>query len=100
MSTIDRTCRLGTSRYGNPLPTVDVRVDATAAGKHPRMLSAELHELAAAAHRATPEPERWCVNIDRRSDTLGTVSLELADGTPGEAARAMAVLRQIVEVAE
>jgi hypothetical protein len=88
-----KTALLGTSRYGNPMPRIDLRAPR---GTSHRAFAAELHELAAKVERATPEAEGWCVTIERLGDTEGAVSLELADATAEEAARGMELLKGLV----
>ncbi|MGE5785257.1 MAG: hypothetical protein ACM3ZE_11735, partial [Myxococcales bacterium] len=60
-----------------------------------RYTKAVLHHLAATIELATPASESWCVEIARLSDVTGTVAIELIQGTPAEAARAMALLQQV-----
>ncbi|MCY1009340.1 hypothetical protein OV079_28005 [Nannocystis pusilla] len=44
---------------------------------------------------ATPASERWCVNTEDCNES-GRVYPELADATPAEAARGMALLKKLV----
>jgi len=90
---ITKTLRLAESRWGNPLPRIDLRAPR---GTSHRAFAAELHELAAKVERATPEAEGWCVIIDRIGDMEGAVSLELVDATAAEAARGMELLKGLV----
>jgi hypothetical protein len=88
------TARLGTSRYGNPMPRIDVRAPR---GTPHRLVSAELHELAAKVERGTPPREGWCVTVQHGSvDETGTVLIELVGGRDGEAERAMELLNRVV----
>ena len=80
------------SRYGNPEPQVALRFPK---GTHFRVVKAALHKLAAEVELATPAGERWCVQVDDYNES-GRVYLELADATPAEAARAMAMLKKLV----
>jgi hypothetical protein len=45
---------------------------------------------------ATPASESWCVNTEDFNES-GRVYLELADATPAEAARGMALLTKVAE---
>ena len=93
-SAITKTVRLGTSRYDNPMPRIDVRAPR---GTAYRTVSAELHELAAKVERATPTREGWCVTVQHgSSNETGAVLIELVDGSDGEADRAMELLKQVV----
>ena len=59
-------------------------------------MSAALHKLAADVELATPERERWIVQTESFYDARGRVYLELADATPAEAERGMAMLRKLL----
>lgn len=59
-------------------------------------MSAALHKLAADVELATPEWERWIVQTESFYDARGRVYLELADATPAEVERGMAMLRKLV----
>lgn len=61
-----------------------------------RIVKAALHELAADVELATPERERWIVQTESFYDARGRVYLELADATPAEAERGMAMLKKLV----
>jgi hypothetical protein len=87
--------RMGTSRYGNPEPQIEVRFPRTT---HHRQLHAALHLLAAAIEMATPRSERWCAQTEGH-DTSGRVFLELGDATEAEAQRGLAVLTAVREQA-
>ena len=54
------------------------------------------HKLAADVELATPERERWIVQTESFYDARGRVYLELADATPAEAQRGMALLNKLV----
>lgn len=86
-----------TARYGIPQPYIEVRFPKDT---RQRTLNAALHRLYADVELATPESEHWDVRIEQLPDVLifsgGRVYLELAEGTPGEAERAMAVLASLV----
>jgi|GEM_PF-710280 len=86
---------LGTSRYGNPEPQIEVRFPRNT---HHRQLGAALHLLAAAVELATPRTERWCVQTEGH-DIVGRVFLELCDATEAEAQRGLAVLTAVREQA-
>ncbi|MCB9728214.1 MAG: hypothetical protein H6744_09770 [Deltaproteobacteria bacterium] len=60
-----------------------------------RVVKAALHKLTAEIELATPARERWCVNTEDCNE-CGRVYLELADGTPAEAERGMAMLAKLV----
>ncbi len=93
-SAITKTVRLGTSRYGNPMPRIDVRAPRES---HYRALAAELHELAAKAERETPANEHWCIQVERGGDDFnGWVYVELVGDTQTEADRAMELLKRVV----
>ncbi len=55
-----------------------------------------LHKLAADVELATSERERWIVQTESFYDARGRVYLELADATPAEAERGMALLKKLV----
>jgi hypothetical protein len=59
--------------------------------------SAAIHKLAAEVELATPEHERWVVETETLYEGRGRVYLELADGTPAEAERGMAMLKKLPE---
>ena len=59
-------------------------------------MSAAIHKLAADLELATPERERWSVPTETFYDARGRVYLELADATPAEAERGMALLKTLV----
>lgn len=61
-----------------------------------RLVSAALHKLAADVELATPERERWIVQTESFCDARGRVYLELADATPTQAERGMALLRKLL----
>ena len=61
-----------------------------------RLASAALHKLAADVKLATPERERWIVQTESFYDARGRVYLELADATPAEAERGIAMLKKLV----
>ena len=85
--------REGTSRTGTPQPSIEVRMPR---GTHYRVLTAMLHRVAADVEIATAPHERWVVQTNAVLGTRGWVSLELADGTPKETERGLAVLRNVV----
>ena len=66
-------------------------------GTHYRGVKAALHKLATEIELATPASERWCVNTEDFNES-GRVYLELADATPADAARGMAMLKKLVAV--
>jgi hypothetical protein len=80
------------NQYGTPEPQIEIRL---AMGAHHRLVSATLHKLAANVEQATPVRENWIVQIERLHDGRGRVYLELADGTPTEAERGMAMLTRL-----
>lgn len=81
------------NQYGTPEPQIEIRL---AKGAHYRLVSATLHKLAADVEMATPVRENWSGQIEKLHDGLGRVYLELADGTPAEAGRGMAILKKLV----
>ncbi len=83
-----KTVSQGESRYGTPEPQIALRFPK---GTSYRVVKAALHKLAANVELATPASERWCVNTEDFNES-GRVYLELADATPAEAARGMALL--------
>jgi hypothetical protein len=86
------TVSQGESRYGTPEPQLALRLPK---GTSYRVVKAALHKLAAEIELATPASERWCVNTEDFNDG-GRVYLELADATPAEAERGMALLKKLV----
>ena len=83
----------GESRYGTPEPQIALRFPK---GTSYRVVKAALHKLAADVELATPANERWCVSTDDYNES-GRVYLELADATPAEATRGMAMLRKLLD---
>ena len=79
------------SRYGSPEPQIALRFPKAT---HYRVVKAALHKLAAEVELATPTGESWCVQVDDYKES-GRVYLELADATPAEAARGMAMLKKV-----
>lgn len=86
------TVSQGESRYGTPEPQIALRFPK---GTNYRVVKAALHKLAADIELATPASERWCVNTEDYNES-GRVYLELAEATPGEAERGMAMLKRVV----
>ena len=82
----------GESRYGAPEPQIKLRFPK---GTSHRVVKAALHKLVAEIELATPASERWCVNTEDFNES-GRVYLELADATPAETARGMAMLTKRV----
>jgi hypothetical protein len=78
--------------YGTPEPPIALRFPK---GTSHRVVKAALHELAAEIVLATSASERWCVNTEDSNES-GRVDLELADATPAEAERGMAMLAKLV----
>jgi hypothetical protein len=87
------TIRQGEAQYGTPEPQIEIRFPK---GAHHRQVSAAIHKLAAEVELATPEHERWVVETEALYEGRGRVYLELADGTPHEAERGMAMLKKLV----
>jgi hypothetical protein len=90
------TVSQGESRYGACEPQIELRFPT---GTHHREISAALHKLAADVELATSARERWVVQTENCSTihgASGRVYLELADATPAEAARGMALLAKLV----
>jgi len=87
------TACLARSRAGFPLPTLEVWPPPES---HFRVVSARMHELAAAIERATAPNEQWLVYLMRDSGGGGRVIVELMDGSEEEAERAMATLREVL----
>jgi hypothetical protein len=88
-----KTLSQGESRYGTAEPQIEVRLPK---GTSHRLVSAALHKLAADVELATPERERWIVQTESFYDARGRVYLELADATPAETERGMALLKKLV----
>lgn len=86
------TVSQGDSRYGSPEPQIALRFPK---GTSYRVVKAALHKLAADVEMATPASESWCVNFEDFNES-GRVYLELADATPAEAERGMALLKTLV----
>lgn len=80
------------NHFNIPEPQIEIRLPK---GSHHRLVSAELHKLAAKVELATEPGEGWIVQTEAFYDGHGRVYLELLHGTPGETERAMAVLRQV-----
>ena len=87
-----KTVSQGERRYGTPEPQIALRFPK---GTNYRVVKAALHKLAADIELATPASERWCVNTEDYNES-GRVYLELAEATPGEAERGMAMLKRVV----
>ncbi len=88
-----KTVSQGESRSRTAEPQIEIRLPR---GTIHRLVSAALHKLAADVELATPERERWIVQTESFYDARGRVYLELADATPAEAERGMALLRKLV----
>jgi hypothetical protein len=78
--------------YGTPEPQIALRFPK---GTSYRVVKAALHKLAAEIELATPASESWCVNTEDFNEN-GRVYLELADATPADAERGMALLNSLV----
>jgi hypothetical protein len=87
-----KTVSQGESRYGTAEPQIEIRLPK---GTNQRLVNAALHKLAADVELATPERERWIVQTESFYDARGRVYLELADATPAEAERGMAMLEKL-----
>jgi hypothetical protein len=81
------------NQFGTPEPQIEICLGK---GAHYRLVSATLHKLAADVEMATPVRENWIVQTESLHDGLGRVYLELANGTPAEAERGMAILKKLV----
>ncbi len=88
-----KTVSQGENRYGTDEPQIEIRLPK---GTSDRLVSAALHKLAADVELATPERERWLVQTESFYDARGRVYLELADATPAEVERGMAMLTTLV----
>jgi hypothetical protein len=86
------TVSQGESRYGSPEPQIALRFPK---GTSYRVVKAALHKLAAEIELATPANESWCVNTEDYNES-GRAYLELADATPAEVDRGMALLKTLV----
>lgn len=64
-------------------------------GTHYRITKATLLAIAAKVELATPDNERWIVNIEA-GDTTGSVYLELFTGAPREAEAGEALLQAVL----
>jgi hypothetical protein len=91
-NTMTKTVSQGESRYGRPEPQIELRLPK---GTSYRAVKAALHKLAADVELATSATERWCVNTKDHNES-GRVCLELAGTTPAQAARGMALLKNLV----
>jgi len=87
-----KTVSQGERRYGTPEPQSALRFPD---GTSYRVVKAAVHKLAAEIEMATPANEHWCVNTEDHNES-GRVYLELADATPAEAERGMAMLTKLV----
>jgi len=83
----------GESRHGTAEPQIEIRCPK---GTNHRLVNVALHKLAADVELATPERERWIVQTESFYDARGRVYLELADATPAEAERGLALLNKLV----
>ena len=88
-----KTVSQGESRYGNAEPQIEIRLPKRTSH---RLVNAAVHKLAADVELATPERERWVVQTESFYDARGRVYVELADATPAEAERGMAVFKKLV----
>ncbi len=88
-----KTVSQSQSRYGTAEPQIELRLPK---GASHRLVSAAIHKLAADLELATPERERWLVQTETFYDARGRVYIELADATPAEAERGMALLKTLV----
>ncbi len=88
-----KTVSQGQSRYGTVEPQIELRLPK---GASHRLVNAAIHKLAADLELATPERERWIVQTESFYDARGRVYLELADATPAETERGMALLKTLV----
>jgi len=87
------TVNQGESRYGTAVPQIEIRLPKRTSH---RLVNAAVHKLAADVELATPERERWVVQTESFYDARGRVYVELADATPAEAERGMAVFKKLV----
>ena len=83
----------GESRHGTAEPQIEILLPK---GTNHRLVNAALHKLAAEIELATPERERWIVQTESFYDARGRVYLELADATPAEPERGLALLNKLV----
>ena len=83
-----------TNEYGLPEPSIRIELSPET---HWRFVKAGMH-LVAARVELLSVAERWCVQTRTNDsyDYMGRVYLELADGTPAECERGLAVLRAVV----
>lgn len=75
------------SRYSSPQPYVAFSEGAA-------LKKTALHKFAAETELATPAGETWCVQVDDYNQSW-RVYLGLADATPAEAARGMAMFKRL-----
>lgn len=87
-----KTVSQGASHYGTAEPQIALRFPK---GTSYRVVKAELHRLAAHVELATPANESWIVQTEDFKEN-GRVYLKLADATPAEAARGMALLTTLI----
>jgi hypothetical protein len=81
-------------RFGIPEPQLEIRLPR---GTAHHAIQAELDQLAAALKQATVPAERWIVRTECFHDARGRVYLELFEASPAETARAMALLRTMLD---
>jgi len=93
---IPPTVSCGESRYGTAEPQIEIRFPK--ATSH-RVVNAALHRLAAEVELATPSRERWLVQTETLANGRGRVYLELADATPAETERGLALLSALARTA-
>jgi hypothetical protein len=90
---LELRAELRETRFGTPQPALRLHFPR---GTHHRRVSAAMHLVAGLVEAATPSAEAWGVYADRGGgEQTGWVWLELVEGTPAEAERAMAVLREV-----
>lgn len=90
----------GETRFGTPVPRLTLTW-ARNDGAY-RAQRAALLRAAAAVEEATPAADKWCVQIGEvyyaaRGEEAASIEIELVDGTPAEAKRAMATLAQVAK---
>lgn len=84
------------SQYGSPQPTLLV----TAGKQVPwRTLNAAVHYFAMLAELGTPQHERWVIVANLESDKTGHVLIETMTSGEAEAARAVAMLEDVLQAA-
>jgi len=92
LSMAKRTITMAESGSGLAEPQIQIHLPK---GSTIRQLTAALHTLAAHVELATPDGERWLVQMEAFRANIGRVFLELATTSAEEADRGLALLRRV-----